>query len=229
MNPISKIALSAMVLSLSNFAMAQSENATVKDISSSSASIQIESPMQRPKAARMTPQLSVISSTFDGSDASNAKAITKVSLGATVDIGESNLVTETGILYRQIGASESAIINSKSTDFETNLNYLSIPISSKYYFSNQHESSFFAKLGLAPSILVGNQMIESSPNNNFRKTDPNVFALDLLIGAGGKYQLTESIGIVLEVSYWRSVTPAFSGSNINTSNFVNTIGLNINL
>ncbi len=106
---------------------------------------------------------------------------------------------------------------------------MTVPVSAKYYFSNQHESSFFAKVGIAPSLLVGSKFIANTQGPNFRNSDPNSFALDGLIGLGGKYQFTSQIGIVLEVSYWRAVTPAYSGRNIYTSNFVNTIGININL
>ncbi len=227
MNSLSKLTLATLFLGFSNLAFAQSENASVKDLSTSTTSIQTESPYQKPKASRFTPEISLISSTFVGSDSNNARTLTKISIGANIDIGEGNLVTETGILFRQIGANETAIINSKSIDLETDLNYLSVPISAKYYFSNQHESSFFAKIGLAPSLLVASQL--SDTTSSARSSDPNAFAIDGLIGLGGKYQITEQIGLVLEVSYWRGLAPVYSSTNIYTSNFINTLGINIDL
>ncbi len=229
MNTLSKLSLTVLALSLSNFAYAQDEVTSVKDLGTSSTSVQIDTPMQKPKATRITPELSLISSTFVGSDANDAKAITKISLGGTIDIGEGNLVTETGILFRQIGATETPTVNSKPMDVETDLNYMSVPITAKYYFSNQHDSSFFAKAGFAPSLLVGNKLINATQGPNFRNSDPNSFAVDGIVGLGGKYQFNSQIGLVLEVSYWRAATPVYSGSSVYTSNFVNTLGININL
>lgn len=229
MNTLSKLSLAVVALSLSSIAFAQDEVTSVKDLNTSSTAIQVDTPYQKPKATRITPELSLISSTFVGSDANNAKSITKISLGGTIDIGEGNLVTETGILFRQIGASETPTINSKPLDVETDLNYMSVPVAAKYYFSNQHDSSFFAKVGIAPSLLIGNKLASATQGPNFRNSDPNSFALDGLVGLGGKYQITSQIGIVLEASYWRAATPVYSGSSIYTSNFVNTLGININL
>lgn len=224
-----KLTLTAFIFSLSSLALAQEETTKLQDIGTSSTSIKVETPMQKPKATMVTPELSVISSTFVGGGSNDAKSITKISVGGTIDIGESNLVTETGVLYRQIGAGETVSIKSTATDVETDLNYLTVPIAAKYYFNNRHESSFFAKVGFAPSLLVGNDIIETTHGPNVRNEDPRAFAVDGLVGLGGKYQITEQVGIVLEVSYWRGLTSVYSGANVYTSNFVNTIGFNINL
>ena len=225
----SRLAVVAYLLSLSSLGFAQEESAKLQDVGSNTTSIKSEAPMQKPKATMVTPELSLISSTFVGGGAYDAKSITKFSVGGTIDIGESNLVTETGVLFRQIGAGESVPAKSGLTDVETDLNYLSIPVAAKYYFSNRHESSFYAKAGLAPSLLVANNVAEATHGPNVRNEDPRSFAIDALAGVGGKYQLTEQVGIVLEVSYWRGLSSIYSGANVYTSNFVNTIGFNINL
>ncbi len=229
MKTTSQLTIAALILSLSSIALAQEETAKLQDVGTSSTSISVAQPSQKPKATRITPELSLISSTFVGSGANEAKSITKISIGGLIDIGESNLVTETGIVYRQIGADETVAVKSAPTGVETDLNYLTVPIAAKYYFSNQHESSFFAKAGIAPSLLVGNQLAETTHGPNVRNEDPSAFAVDALVGLGGKYQLTSQVGIVLEVSYWRGLTSVYSGASVYTSNFVNTIGFNINL
>ncbi len=226
---IKTLTIAGLLLGLTQTTLAQEQNTSLKDISTSTTSVQIESPTQKPKAARITPELSLISSTFVGEGGQNAQSITKMAVGGSIDIGETNFVTETGILYRQIGASETTPIKSIMTSVETDLNYLSVPVAAKYYFSNQHESSFFAKAGLAPSLLIGNQFIQSTTGPNFRNSDPSIFAVDALVGLGGKFQLTNEIGLVLEISYWRGLTPVYSGSNVYTSNFMNSLGLSIQL
>lgn len=224
-----KLTIAGLIFGLAQVALAQEATTSLKDLSTSSTKIEIDSPRQKPKATRITPELSMISSTFVGSGAQDSKSITKLAIGGNIDIGEQNLVTETGLLYRQVGANETASIKSVLTPVETDLNYLTIPVAAKFYFSNQHESSFFAKAGLAPSLLVGNQFIQSTTVPKFRSADPSSFAVDALVGLGGKFQLTNEIGLVLEISYWRGLTPVYSGSSVYTSNFTNSLGLCIQL
>lgn len=211
---------------------------------------------QTPLIGRVTPAVSLIFSGFSGVDknafASPYKGMRLgTGAGATVDIGRSNLVLETGLLYQQLGSDISsmpsagfALVTALSGDPELKLDYLAIPIEAKYYFSGQKKSSWYVKGGLMPSFLVSKNAKISSQVFGYQdgsfgwheettstsNVPANNIYLPAVIGIGGKMNVSDNIAIILETTYQHSITPIFTDSPSSTlSGLSFTTGLDIDL
>lgn len=212
-------------------------------------------PEQAPLIGRITPSVSLILSRFSHLDKNSFASPYQgtrlgVGAGATVDIGRSNLVLETGLLYQQLGSDDSSIpmvggvVAAFSGDPTLTLDYLAIPIEAKYYFRGQQKSSWYVKGGLIPSFLVSKQAKISSQVFGYQdgsfgwheKTTStnNVSAYDLylpvVVGIGGKMNVSDNTAIILETTYQYSMTPIFIDSPNSTISAVSfTTGLDIAL
>jgi hypothetical protein len=177
------------------------------------------------KVSRIIPQASVLVSNFTRSGES-ANSKTGFGIGAVADIGHSDFVFETGLLYRQLGAAGSTDL----VDIVVNLNYLTVPIVGKYYFSGQNTNSAYIKLGLLPSILVSKEATASAlglsaSTSNF---DVKTFDLGPVAGLGGKIGMNDTTSMIIEANYYRGLTK-ITESEIYNSAFTLTAGIALDL
>lgn len=138
-------------------------------------------------------------------------------------IGKENLVLETGLLYRQMGTS-----NDGGT---LALNYITVPVSAKYYLKGQASDGFYFKGGFTPGINVASSAYDSQNNSTNISSDTNTFDFGFLLGVGGKYRFTESVSGFLEADYNRGLANVSSKYNfsVNTLAFAIMSGVAIEL
>src|ERR1700677_4510356 len=107
--------------------------------------------------------------------------------GVTTDLlGSNKWVMETGLLYKQMGASIPI-----QTGTETwYVNYLQVPILAKYYFLGQAGTTFYGKGGFVPGINVSHSE-SGDPTGNNDLSGINTFDLEFLLGVGGKLELSK--------------------------------------
>jgi hypothetical protein len=244
-----KLRLVALFIISQIFCLASSALETSKKISSTE---------QTPLIGRITPSVSLILSGFSNVDKNSFASPYRdrdkrlgTGAGVTVDIGRSNLVLETGLLYQQLGSDISSIpipgfnfIGALSGGPELKLDYLAIPIEAKYYFSGQEKSSWYVKGGLIPSFLVSKYAEISSQvfgyqNGGFgwreqttstNDVPANNIVVPVIIGIGGKMNVSDHIAIILETTYQYSMTPIFTDSPNSTISAISfTTGLDIDL
>lgn len=156
--------------------------------------------------------------------------------GATVEIGNlKHVVLETGLVYQQLGYDEANIFDflgclGMCTTSTLNLGYLGVPVVGKFYLSGQDGSSFFAKTGLIPAVLVDKQMSTYNPWTNTTVTTSNPpikpFDLSFTIGLGGKLQMTKRASLLLELDHQRSLFNIYNNGDTgyNSANLI-SIGL----
>lgn len=157
--------------------------------------------------SRITPEASVIGSTFTGTMASESfGAKTGFGAGILVDLGRSSYVFETGLLYRRLGTEVSGFYTDQN--FIWSLNYLSLPLAMKYFFRGQDLTSLYLKLGVMPSMLLSEDMALGS-TQQWTATYNNSVDLSGIIGVGVKVALSHSADLILEATYNPGLTRAF--------------------
>lgn len=234
------VILAVMIYTNFVYASGSSSNLNLKDLQNSQddqsaiSKIKIDSNeiVSKPKASRLTPELSFISSQFVGTQAQSPKTITKMAVGAQTEILEqANRTLETGFLFKRVGSSQtlSALQSNQSLSVETQLDYLSIPVAYKIYSDRPQFNAFFAKAGFSPNILVN--QISSVTQNSLSQKIPvaQSMSLDAFIGLGVKMNLAQNLAGVIEASYWRGITPVYTGTDIYNSSFMTSLGLSLEL
>jgi hypothetical protein len=154
--------------------------------------------------ARFIPHVALTATSFVGADAEPYRAKSGLAAGILADLGrESNLVLETGVLYREAGAVSDSTIRPTNVF----LRYVSVPAAMKYYFNGSQNTSAFLKLGVLPSILVGRDitvpLVAAAPTAHL---DTYTFDIGAFAGFGSKFMITESADFSIEGVYSRSFT-----------------------
>lgn len=175
------------------------------DSSSASTMHQSENPSI---ISRITPSVSVIESTYTGSNTSNTQSKIGFGAGLTVDIGRSNIVLETGILYRELGATENYDTQYGNLKITADLNYLAIPILAKAYFNDPQKNSFYLKGGLLPSFLISKKGTVSDGTNSISTSNLTVNNFDFAgtAGAGVKLAMDRTTSLIFEADAVRGFT-----------------------
>ncbi len=143
--------------------------------------------------------------------------------GALLDLlGQNKLVLETGALYRQIGTT----IDNGLGDNSLTANYVSVPISGKYYFSGQEANSLYLKAGVMGSTLISSNTIYATQTI---KVGPRNWETAVLAGVGMKFDITPAADLVLEGTYARALESAFADSDIYRSDLNVALGMAFDL
>lgn len=148
--------------------------------------------------SRVMPVVGMIDSNLVGGSTDDSFS-SKIGLqvGGLMDIGHSDAVLETGVLYRQLGATiESA---------QVNLNYIAIPVGGKYYFSGQEDSSVFINGGIMPQFAVSRTISSGSASVDASGIFGS-FDLDAYLGVGGKISMGDRTDFVVDLTYSRGLT-----------------------
>ncbi len=188
--------------------------------------------------SQLTPEFIYTGSVLDGADTQDLDGQRMgIGAGARVDIGRGDFVFETGFLYRQLGgvsylySAEEAAQKNLSTRLpaEIELNYISIPLMAKYYFNGRDNSSFFARGGLQPSLLVYREarLQDRSAGALIDMSSINDFDLIGALGMGFHIELNETTLITFEGTYLRGLTSVFNNMPLYTSGFQGSVGLGI--
>jgi hypothetical protein len=185
---------------------------------------------------RITPFLGAIGSTLTGDSGSAFTAKGSYSAGGLVELGGSGiLVLETGLMYRSMGAEVRDFYSSSSytSDYDRpkfNLNYLTIPLNAKVYFSGQKGTSMYAKGGLMGSRLM-------SKNVEYRGTSTtqlgavgvrdNELAWDL--GLGVAIEGNKNLQVMIDATWMRGITTISTLDNTYNEGLLVAVGLAFNL
>lgn len=173
---------------------------------------------------RITPQVALVESTLVNRDGStDFKYKSGLAAGVTADIGTSNVVLETGAVYKQLGTA----VEGFGQTANLNLNYVTVPVLAKYYFSPEPTTAFI-KVGALPSFLVGKGNTAAVGGLIF--DEPNTFDLGAQAGLGGRIALGGGADLMLEATYARGFSKVFTNNaEIYNSAFGATAGLGIAL
>jgi len=121
--------------------------------------------------------------------------------GATLDLGNRDFVFETGLLYRQAGAS--------SGTFTLTADYLSVPLLAKFFINGSSApASFFIRAGVMPSMLVRENVSVKFSGDSYNIRDAqlvNSFDLPGVVGLGSKFSAGSSTEFVISADLMRSL------------------------
>jgi hypothetical protein len=179
---------------------------------------------------RLIPQMSVIIT--DAGGTSNAAGSTYVTrngftAGALMDLGTgTHLVMESGLLYRQVGASND---NNLFGNTNFNARYLSVPLAAKFYFGGQEVGGLYLKAGVMGSALLGSDTSYSAGALNTTNVNGQQWNLSAIAGVGLKTYLTAGSDLVLEAGYLRDLTSVYTDQDVYNASYAATAGLSINL
>ncbi len=167
---------------------------------------------------------SLVNAGYQGGGSSRYNNANGYSAGVLLDLaGTSNLVLETGALYRHLG---TTVDNGLARDNAYTANYLSVPITAKYYFNGQENTSFYAKAGLMGSTLVSDNTAYIAPTT---KIGARSWEASLLGGLGFKVNVASSSDLLIEADYNRSIQSVFPGTDIYRSDLTGSLGVAFNL
>lgn len=146
--------------------------------------------------------------------------------GALVDIGSRRLVIETGVLYRRMGFGNENVASRETPSVRANeyftLDYVSLPISGKYYLELGRDFAFFGKVGVMASNLVQGQY-EYYTYDRELVTHTIDGISDKEFGAqggiGARLSLSGRFELLAEATYYRGLTPVFEKSDLFNSGF----------
>ncbi len=177
--------------------------------------------------SRIIPQVSFIVSNFTGNE---LKFDSKVgfSAGVAADIGSSNLVAESGILYRQLGTQTT---NQFGQNLVLNLGYIGLPLMAKVYTNTtRHSSAAYFKGGIIPQILIYKSVSGSQAGSDF---PINSLDLEAALGIGGRFPISQDNDFVLEATLNRGVTnvgaSSSGGADVFNAALLVTAGIGVNL
>ena len=144
---------------------------------------------------------------------SGSSGHTGMLIGGAVDLFRfgGNWTFETGLQYKQMGTS---VGNNSLT-----MNYITVPLAAKYYFGGERETGFYAKGGMVPGINVAHSETTTvgGQSNTADIQDANTLDLGIMVGVGGKLQLSRSIDLLLEADYVRGITSLYGPNAFNNN------------
>jgi hypothetical protein len=208
------------VLGIGTLALAATDVSALPDDngnsnSSVSAKAHIKAQAESSFVSRVIPQASLLVTSLSISDSqANSFWQNKVgySLGATVDLGPSQLVLETGLLYRAMGSK-----GSEGGFTETvNDNYLAVPVIGKFYFAEPKGNAVYLKGGFIPQYLVSKSVSIDPSLPISGEPEINTFDLEWTVGGGYKLALNESNSLFFDLSYSKGMTTIDGSSNPGT-------------
>ena len=160
---------------------------------------------------------------FDGTHGNFYSKQNSYTIGMLTDLlGEKKWVLETGVLFRQ----SNTLIDNGITNNVYSANYISIPLSAKYYLSGQVGTSFYVKAGAMESNLISNDNVYAS-DNTLNKT--RSWETALLAGIGAKINLSPATDILIEINYNRALESMLVNSSVYRSDINAALGLALNL
>jgi hypothetical protein len=166
---------------------------------------------------------SLVNAGYEGGDSSRYSKPNGYSAGALLDlIGTDKLVLETGALYRQLGTNiDNGLKNNTWT-----ANYISVPVSAKYYFNGQENTSLYLKAGAMGSTLISNNTYYATPTTQIGARS---WETAVLAGLGLKLNLSAETDLMLEADYNRALDSLFADSSLYRSDLAATLGFAVNL
>ncbi len=168
-------------------------------------------------------QASLANAGLEGGDSTRYTKPNGYTAGLLFDlVGQDNLVLETGVMYRQFGTS----IDDGLGENKLTANYISVPISAKYYLSSQELSSLYIKGGVMGSTLTSDNTLYSTPT---RRIGARSWESAVLAGLGAKINLTDSTDMVLEANYNRALDSLYDDSTVYRSDLSAALGFAVNL
>lgn len=142
--------------------------------------------------------------------------------GVVVDLaGKENFVFELGALFRQ---SDTTVNNGFIND-RFRSQYISVPLSAKYYLVDQEYSSPFVKVGAMGSFLVSDNTVPAAGGSQVGAQD---WETALMGGIGYKLYATPLIDIVAEADYLRGLDSLFPGTSAYRSDLSLGLGVAFN-
>ncbi|MDZ4678541.1 MAG: outer membrane beta-barrel protein [Oligoflexia bacterium] len=177
------------------------------------------------EVSRVMPVAGVVISDFQGNQSGQFTSQNGLQAGLLMDFGRRNGVIETGVLYRQLGATVSSTQGSTNV----NLRYLSIPVSAKYYFDAYASTTTYIKAGLVPSVLVASNIDYPVDRLDVPDINARPFELSGVLGVGGKFMISPSFDLFVEADYIRGLTAIAAATDLVNSSFSLNTGIGINL
>jgi len=172
---------------------------------------------------RLIVEGALVNAGTEGGDISRYSKPNGYSAGVLFDLlGTQELVLETGVLYRQFGTT----VENSFGDNSFTANYISVPVSAKYYFNGQENTSPYLKAGAMGSTLISNNTIYASRT---LQLGPNAWETALLAGLGIKVNLTSSSDLLIEADYTRSLDSVFTNQNVYRSDLGAALAVAVNL
>jgi len=161
--------------------------------------------------------------------------------GILVDVGHSNFVFETGLLYHQMGSklkiNIESNLNNGSANSELKLEYLAIPLVAKYNFSGARRTGIFIKGGLLPSLLLdakekssySKRALESgltSSDSTTKSIKNDLKEIDVLgtLGAGININMSPSSVFLFDASYNYGFTQITKDKDFKNEGFLFLLG-----
>lgn len=144
------------------------------------------------------------------------------STGLVFDIaGKRNFVVELGALYRQ----EDTTINNGFINDRFRTQYISVPLSAKYYFIDQEFSSPYVKVGAMGSFLVSDNTVTSA---SAQQVGAQSWETALMGGLGYKVYATTLLDFLVEADYIRGLDSLFPDTNAYRSDLSLGLGVAFN-
>lgn len=166
---------------------------------------------------------SLVNAGYEGGDSSRYSQPNGYSAGILFDLfGTAKMVLETGALYRQLGTTIDNGLGSNSLT----ANYISVPVSAKYYFNGQENTSLYMKAGAMGSTLISNNTYYATPTTQI---GARAWETALLAGLGLKFNLGANSDLLVEADYTRALDSLFAGSSVYRSDLSAALGLAFNL
>jgi hypothetical protein len=158
-------------------------------------------PVTSSVGARATPVIGISYSTLVGDDTGRIEPKAGIAAGGLFEFGESKFVAEFGMIYREMGFSSKDDIFTVDYD----LNYLSLPLMVKYYFSSPSETLLFIKGGVVPMLLLqksanitGGGFAESTSDIKISSAD-----IGVSVGIGFTKKVSRSARMLVDLGYLR--------------------------
>jgi len=176
--------------------------------------------------SRIIPQVSILESNFTGTDIQFDSKM-GFSLGVAADIGDRNIVAESGVLYRQLGTQT----NQFGQNLVLNLGYIGLPLMGKIYTSAaKHSSAAYFKAGIIPEILIYKNITGSTSGGDF---PVNSLDLEMAAGVGGRFPFSKNNDLILEATLNRGLTnvgaSSSGGADVFNAALLITAGIGIDL
>ncbi len=191
----------------------------------------------RKTLSQVTPVFSYSGTILDGDSTQNLDGQNAgIGAGVLFDIGRSDLVFETGFLYRQMGGPAYLLTEQEAVDrgstrmaADLELNYAIIPLMGKYYVNGRNDASFFVKGGIQPSLLIFREARLKNPIVTDVKDLSHINDFDLIGAVGGGLQipLNDTTMFVFDATYIRSFTTVFNNMPLYHNGFCGSVGLGI--
>ena len=164
-----------------------------------------------------------INAGYQGADTTRYSKPNGYDAGVLFDLfGNAGMVLETGVLYRQLGTTYDNGLGSNSFT----ANYISVPVSAKYYFNGQENTSLYMKAGVMGSTLISNNTMYATPTTQI---GAQAWETALLAGLGVKFNLSSASDLLIEADYNRALDSLFADSSVYRSDLSAALGVAINL